>query len=93
MSYWGQTLLPMFRDYLRDQYLCDLWFVCDGGALVPCHKLINDQCAFRRNLFFMKNLCMKIVMLVWRGGLLRSWHWTLNICIYQKLKFQSCREY
>ena len=40
MAYWSQTLLPMFRDYLRDQYLCDLWFVCDGGALVPCHKLM-----------------------------------------------------
>ena len=39
-SYWRESLMPMFRAYLRDQYLCDLWFVCEGGALVPCHRLM-----------------------------------------------------
>ena len=39
-TYWSEALMPMFREYLRDQYLCDLWFVCDGGALVPCHRLL-----------------------------------------------------
>ena len=39
-SYWKESLMPMFREYLRDQYLCDLWFVCEGGALVPCHRLL-----------------------------------------------------
>ena len=39
-TYWRESLMPMFREYLRDQYLCDLWFVCEGGALVPCHRLM-----------------------------------------------------
>ena len=30
-----ETLMPMFREYL-----CDLWYVCDGGALVQCHHLL-----------------------------------------------------
>ena len=39
-TYWSGTLMPLFREFLRDQFLCDLWFVCEGGAMVPCHRLM-----------------------------------------------------
>ena len=54
-TYWSETLMPMFREYLRDQYLCDLWFVCDGGALVPCHRLMVTALLGEKNLSILKD--------------------------------------
>ena len=42
-SWWG-SLAPTFSSYLAEEFLCDLWFICEGVRL-PAHRLVLAQLA------------------------------------------------
>ena len=39
MSAWWRRMAPIFSSFQAEEYLCDLWFVCDG-LRVAAHRLV-----------------------------------------------------
>ena len=39
MTTWWRKMAPIFSSFKAEEYLCDLWFLCDG-VRVAAHRLV-----------------------------------------------------